>query len=621
MLLYLDFETRSSIDLKKVGLHRYAHHPSTEVLCTGWAVDDGPALVEPGIPGQVIRAIQQGATLVAHNAAMERETLAAHGFELPWERWIDTAALAARMSLPRGLGALAEALHLEEQKDDAGHRIMLKLSRPKGGWSDDEWWDEEEKPADFAALREYCRQDVEVMRLCHKRLLPLSDEEGAIYRLTQRMNDAGVEVDLAAIPAAKSLLAQSSAAGEARFRVLTGGHGVKSYARVAAALGLPDVRKPTVRTHLRRNDLTPRVREALELFQKLARSSPAKLSAFENRTSPDGRCRGMLVYCGAERTGRWSGMGVQPQNFPRGLGEGTEEFFDALEHGVVEHLYDNPVATVAEALRGFLVGPFIVGDYSQIEARTLAWLAGQADLLKVFAEKGDPYKHMASRIYGKPMAEVTKDERFMGKQVVLGCGYGMGSQKFQRMLSEIYDVDISADLAMRVVSMYRSVNARIVAFWGRLERAFIHVVQSGKPLVCVTPNIKMGNIEVGGIRYAFIELPSGRRLYYCEPEMSADGVRYWGRNIYTGGKWDRVSTYGGKLAENVTQATSRDLMAQAMLKLDAEGFRLLLTVHDEIVADDNGLSEKFKAVMLSLPGWAQGLPVDAEVFSSRRYRK
>lgn len=632
-LFFVDFETRSTVDLKRVGLHCYAHHPSTEVVCTGWAVGDEQVQVVNGLPEAVELAVRDPDTIiVAHNAAFEREIIAAKlRLLLPWSRVIDTAALAARMSLPRKLESVAQALKLDEQKDMSGHRTMLKLARPKGGWDDDEFWEEEDRPADFESLRAYCWQDVNVMREVFRRLLPLEEQEARIYALTGKMNDAGVGVDLASIPRALEVLKARTADGEAEFKRLTGGHGVKSYTRVAQALGLPNVKKVTVRNALRDPGLDPRVRRALEIFKRLARSSPAKLSALWNRTSKDGRVRGSLIYSGAERTQRWSSGGVQLHNLPKGLGKKTETAFDALFiTGLFELLYDDPVGTVAEMLRGFFVGPFLVGDFAQIEARTLNWFAGQLDMLELFANGGDTYIHMASKIAGRPVKKGDTDPRFppgvdwrfIGKQTVLGCGYGMGWEKFQRALDEVFDVQIDAEFAMRVINTYRAASPRVVAWWNRLQKAFEFAVHQNKDYIQVDRRVGMGNVTVGGLRYAYISLPSGRRLYYAEPEMTADGVRYWGRNIYAGGRWDRVHTYGGKLAENIVQATARDVMAEAMLRLDAVGYKLLLTVHDEIICEDDGhLLSDFKRYMMELPPWASGLPVDVEVFQTRRYRK
>lgn len=629
-MLYLDFETRSTVDLKKVGLHVYAHHPDTEIVCTGLAFDSDPVSVSPGLPPTVQQMFPGDFTIVAHNAAFEREMLAAKGFPLPWSRFVDTAALAARMSLPRKLEAVAAALKLDEQKNMAGHRIMLKLARPKGGWDDDEFWEEEDKPRDFAALREYCRQDVAVMREVHRRLLSLSEQEQKLYVLTGEMNDRGVGVDLASIPFATELLDRENAIGEEEFRSLTGGHGVKSYKKVAEALKLPNVKKVTVRNTLRQPGLDSKVHRALTLFKRLARSSPAKLRALQNRTSKDGRVRGALIYSGAERTQRWSSGGVQLHNLPKGLGKKTDEAFAALQTGALDLLYDDSVGVVAEMLRGFFIGDLLVGDFAQIEARTLVWYAGQQDMLELFRNHGDTYLHMASRIAGKvvkkgdtdPRFPPGVDWRFIGKQTVLGAGYGLGWEKFQRALDEIYDVQIDAEFAMQVISAYRASSARVCAWWNRLQQGFNYVVATNRDRLQVDSRIAMGNLVVGGLRYAYIEIASGRRLYYAEPEMTADGPRYWGRNIYLGGKWDRVSTYGGKLAENIVQATARDVMAEAMLHLDEKGYKLLLTVHDEIIAEGpKDLLSDFHDAMVVTPRWAEGLPVEVETFHTRRYRK
>jgi DNA polymerase len=285
-------------------------------------------------------------------------------------------------------------------------------------------------------------------------------------------------------------------------------------------------------------------------------------------------------------------------------------------------------------LRGFLVGPVLVGDFAQIEARSLNWFANQKDVVDLFANRKDVYCYTASRIYGRPITKKDTDPRlppgvtprFIGKVTELGAGYGLGAEKFRRQLDEVYDVQIDADFAMRIIATYRASHQHVCAWWRKLEQGFAHAVQRNLPRLQVDSRIAMGNVEVGGLRYAYIELPSGRRLYYAEPEMTADGVRYWGRNIYKGGKWDRVSTYGGKLAENVTQAFARDVMAEAMIRLDAKGYKLLITVHDEVVAEDPSpkderLLSDYHDAMVVTPTWAAGLPIEVEVFRSQRYRK
>ena len=210
-----------------------------------------------------------------------------------------------------------------------------------------------------------------------------------------------------------------------------------------------------------------------------------------------------------------------------------------------------------------------------------------------------------------------------GPIIAHNCGYGMGWSKFQSMLDEIYDVRIGAAFAMQVVETYRATAPAIPAFWKRLEAAFRRAVATKAARVAVQPGLACGTLTQGGLLFAYIELPSGRRLYYAEPEVVGDDIKYWGRNIYAGGRWDRVGTWGGKLTENVVQAAARDVMAEAMLRLDRAGAKLLLTVHDEIIAEDDGVMDidTFRALMVECPAWAPGLPVDVETFKTVRYRK
>lgn len=624
MNFYIDIETRSELDVTKVGAFAYAEHPSTELLCMAYAAAEGPVML--WTPGEAW-PVPAGAcpVIVAHNIDFEREVIGAKvGPVYDSFEWLDTAALAARMSLPRNLEELGA--FFGHEKDMEGQRIMKKLCAPRRASKDnlDKWWTPASKPEDFQKLYDYCRQDVVVMRAIHRKLLPLDEPE--VFHLTERMNARGVKLDLASIPAARRDIDAASTALLGRFRELLNITS-RSPVKVAARLRLPDLRKPTVRKALREPNRPVEELEALRIHQTLARSSTAKLEAMLRRVSRDGRLRGAMVYAGAERTARWSSMGVQLQNFPRGLGTATEEAFQALKAGVLPVVYADPVGTVAEMLRGFLVGPFLVGDFAQIEARMLAWLAGEEPLLQLFREKADPYCAMASRIYSKPVTKKDKDERFMGKQVVLGAGYGLGHRGFRRLLDETYDVDVSEEFAQRVVKVYRAANPAIVKFWGLLERGWAFATQKDTPgkKYKVGP-VYMGTVHHQGEKYTFIELPSGRRMYYARPEVKSDELRYFGRDLKRGGMWGTVKTYGGKLAENVTQAASRDVLAEAMLRLDDLGFNLVATVHDEVVCETHPLYadaelKQFEEELVKVPRWAKGLPIEAEVFQAQRYRK
>jgi DNA polymerase len=662
-LLFLDFETRSEADLKAVGSYRYAAHPSTEILCCAFARDDEPAsLLVYGLD-----AFLGQRTIVAHHVEFEksimREVL---GLDLPIDRFIDTAALAARMSLPRKLEDVARYFGLDTGAKDEGKKAILALSKPRKPTKGDtsKWVTREARPDLYTKLEARCIQDVELTRTIFNRLPPLSDNERRIWQVTIAMNERGLKIDRDAIAPAQAVLEKDAAPLVEEFTRLVGCK-VKSPTRVAPALGLPNMKKPTVRKALRQGfiewetkddagekiahhtDLTPTKRRALEIYQALSKSSVAKLDAMLDRMGKGDRVRGSFIYCGAERTSRWSANGLQPQNFTRGLGHDTDMAFAALEAGVLEMCFTGlprtfpeppltPTSTVSNMLRGFILGPLIVGDLAQIEARGLNWLAEQADMVELFATGGDPYCAMASKIYGRTITKKhDPDERFMGKQAVLGAGYGLGSSGFQFMLDDIYDRQISEEFAKQVIDAYRSMSPKVVEFWGKLQTGFMHVVQQSRPRVQVTRNIAMGMVSLGGKRYAYIELPSGRKMFYSEPTIVLKTpkwkgaepravVEYWGRDIRRGGAWGRVTTYGGKLAENVTQAFSRDVIAHQMLALHDAGFHLNATVHDELVAEDEATPEKVKRfhdILVTVPEWAPGLPLEAEVFSAMRYRK
>lgn len=644
--LLLDFETRSHADLRKVGAYRYAEDPSTEATMASWAVGRGPVMQwRPGGDTSWLAMARDphGPPIVAHNAEFEREVLrCVFGVDVPPERFRCTAARAARHSLPRSLDGACRALHLAAQKDPRGKRLVQKFARPRRASRDnpDEYWDEDSAPQDFADFLSYNVDDTEAMRGLYYALPPLSDTEQRLWELTVRMNSHGLLVDQESVPLAAAAVREETARLAARFEALTGAKPFSPAAR--SALGMESLAKAEVRHALRRIDLDPRVREALEIRKRIAKASVKKLSSLLARTSLDGRLRGALVYSGAERTQRWSGGGVQLHNLPRGLAGKTDAAFDALECAALDVMYDDPILTVSDMLKGFLVGPYILGDFAQVEARNVAWYARQDDLTEQFALGVDIYCDMASSIYGHPVKKADYDstiriaKRQLGKIVVLGAGYGLGGAKLKKTLDEQFDVIVDDDFAGRVVDAYRRKYPRIPKFWRLVEDGFAHVVRHGSSRVRVGP-LHMGVTTIGGRSAAYVELPSGRPLYYAEPRLaesdpdlpgcerryvSATSVSYLGRDLHRGGQWGRVSTYGGKITENAVQAFSRDLLADAMLRLDAAGFPLVLQVHDEAVAEapDSGLPE-FTRIMNAVPEWAPGFPLKAETYATRRYRK
>jgi DNA polymerase family A len=651
--LHLDVETRSTVDLKEVGPWVYVQHPSTDLWCACWAIGDGPNQTwRPGDPPPepLVEHVVARRPLVAHNAmAFERLIYRfflgpRHGWPEPGlEQWHCTCALAAAMALPRGLDEAARALGLAVQKDMAGRRLMLQMARPRRIEPDGSivWWDQAEK---IERLTEYCRQDVEVERALHRRLRPLSAAERDVFLLDARINERGVAVDLELVEAAEALVADTQSELDAEMRRLTGGKVEAATQAVrlvgwlrACGIDAESVDKPAV-AELLQAGLPDDVRRALEIRAEAARSSTAKLQAFRARTCADGRLRDNLRYHGCA-TGRFSGKGVQLQNLPRpSMVIDVDGAIAAVRRREPEWWIDAfigpPMAAVSDCLRGMLVAApgmeLIAADFTAIEARVLAWLAGQRDLLRLFATGGDAYRHMAAEIYGRAADTIAKGslERQLGKQAVLGCGYGLGAPKF-RTTCIIAGIQIDDGLAERVVQTYRSTNDRIVALWRELEQAAVRAVQQPGLIVPAAAGRVRFRVKGG---FLWLVLPSGRPLAYASPSIE-DHETPWGElrpqvtslgvNSITRA-WERQSAYGGKWTENVVQAIARDLLVAAMLRLEQAGYPIVLSVHDEIVAEvpaGFGAVQEFEELMCQLPDWATGCPVAAEGWRATRYRK
>jgi DNA polymerase len=371
----------------------------------------------------------------------------------------------------------------------------------------------------------------------------------------------------------------------------------------------------------------------LELRQAVSKTSTAKYQAFEMRSRYDGRLRDILMYWAAS-TGRWGGKGVQPQNFPRGTIKNTIQAAGILAEGdleLVRMIYGDPMSAFSSCLRNMIVAPegkvFDVADYAAIETRVLFWVANHEAGLKALREDRDLYCEQASDIYGRHITKEDALERQVGKGVILGCGYQMGWKKFlQTCLSQ--GITIDEAIAQKAVTSYRTVNYPVVRLWDNTIRAAIAAVLNPKKRFKI--NHVTWFVENG---FLWCELPSGRRLAYYGPEVRYE-MTPWGDKrpvLYHYGvnpvtrKWQSDKTYGGRLVENIIQAISRDLMAEAMLKIEATGiWEIVLSVHDELIGErkkGEGSNELFNELMSAVPAWGEGLPVKVEGWSGERYRK
>jgi DNA polymerase bacteriophage-type len=639
-ILHRDIETRSTIDLPDVGAWRYAGDPSTAVWCVAYAVDDAP--VQIWIPGQPIpeefhiAARDPDWLIAAHNDPFERsieERILAprYGWPIvPIERHRCTMAMASACALPAKLETVAEVLELHNRKDTAGSRLMKQLARADGDNADAE---------KLERLYDYCRQDVEVERELFHRLPPLTDSEQALWVLDAVINQRGFHTDGPLLEAASRIAAEAGQAMQAELARITGG-ALMSTDQVAAMLAwlaehgcdVKDLRKPTLSHALRRKDLDPIVRRVIELRIGAAHAAATKIDALLAWRDADDRVRGTLRFHGAG-TGRWTGHGPQPQNFKRDS-DGIEAKRIAISTGDLAHvakIYTQPLEVVGDIARSMICAApghrFLIGDFSGIESRVLAWISGQQSKLDMWAKfdrTGDP-KDEPYYLLGRSCGQPEDSARSIGKTADLAFGYMGGPGAWDRLAPD--DDPSSDDDKRRYQQAWRRLHPETAKFWGGINRAAIQAVR--KP--GTTFNCRQLTAVYDGETFLRIMLPSGRALSYPQPRITTgkfgDAVVMFKDNA--GGKFVDCrygqGAYGGLWTENVVQAVSRDLLAAAMQRLEAAGYHIVLHVHDEIVAEapiEFGSIEEFQQLITApLPDWAGGLPIAAKIRNGPRFAK
>lgn len=657
--LILDYETRSEVDLKKVGAYEYAKDVSTQILCVAWRIGTREQLkyqLRNRLPANVYspafpdarnltqlrkHLLNQKCGLVAHNAFFE-QMITKFVLKMPdisSERWVCTASMAAALALPRNLENVCLALNLPIKKDTDGRRLVLKYCKPRKVLKNDfsKW---HSSASDLRRIMEYCKTDVDAETLLFLTLPELNATERKVWLLDQKINFRGFKVDQELILSALELIDQETKALDFETYQITNGQVSTTNQRDAALkwlneqnVELPDLQKKTVENALLNNELSAKVKRFLEIRKAASKTSTAKFQAFKARSKSDSRVRDNLVYHGA-RTGRWAGAGVQPQNFPRGTIKNTTEAAEDIKIRSLEWLrclYGSPMNVFSSCLRAVSIpsegNEFFCADYSAIEARVLFWVAEHFRGIKAFTENRPIYEEMAAAIYRVPeVNQVTKDQRSLGKVAILGAGYGMGAAKFVQTC-KAFGIQIDETMARVAIETYRIQHAPVKTLWSNFERAAIEVVQA--PSKSIKINCTKWFIKND---FLWCELPSGRKLAYYKPEIRFE-LTSWGEkrpvlyhysvNSLTK-KWELASTYGGKLTENVVQAVSRDLMAEAMLRIENAGFKIVLSVHDELLAErkknESTLAE-FENLMSETPEWAKGLPIKVEGWRGERYRK
>jgi DNA polymerase len=641
-MIHVDLESRSECDIKKLGAYRYSKHPSTEILCIVLRNPDGELEVFEDITSFRNKFIFEQWWMfawAAYNVSFEYNMLKhIANIEVPIEKWVDPMASAAYHNLPMSLGACAATLGLTQQKSDAGKRNMMRMAKPlpKTQQKNGKWYD---TPESRAELIEYCKDDVRTEEAIWERLGPLPPREQELWIRDFKINNiTGVAVDTEFCKAAHKLGEATKKEYKQR-SIDKFGFSPTQVSDLAEFCGLEDARAPTVRDALEGNYLDADQREALEIRQIVGNTSPAKFKVALDM-QVDGRIYGLLQYSGATQTHRWAGRGLQIQNFPRGsldeywVDDMMELFVRKVKDGTHQDLIDaglakDPIDVLKSCMRGMFIGDLAVCDYAQIEARVLPWLAGQQDVLDQFEKGTDLYVYTASQIYRKPMEEITKQERFIGKIATLALGFQGGAGAFLGM-AEVYGVkDMEEDFANEIKDKWREANRKIKALWYAAEKAAVQAIKFGCTRHCGKVSFVVED------DFLKMNLPSGNQLFYYKPEVRNNPK--FGNDAVTfikqlspidncigdeltafGSKMGRVFTSGGRLVENMTQSVARDVMADAMVRVP-EG-KIVGSVHDELIAE--GIPGKaLEHIMLQKPDWAEGLPIGAESYMADRYRK
>lgn len=671
--LSIDIETYSSVDLTRSGVYAYTASPDFEILLLAYGKDEEPVQVVDlawgeKIPLEIEEAIRDHRVIKrAFNGAFERICLSAYLKEdLNIQSWRCTSMKAAALGYPLSLDGVAKALGLQLQKMTQGKDLIRFFTMPcknigaEGGSKRNLPWHHWER---WIIFKEYCKRDVEVERAINKRLknFELSPKEQMLYQVDQRINHRGVLVDLSLVDRAiqcdyifrdkvlsksKGLISALNPNSPVQVKQWLRERGIEVHSLskqvvenlVKEIEGVPGENQDMAERLPLKPQVLREISEVLKLRLMVSRTSIKKYEAIKRAVSPDNRVRGLFQFYGANRTGRWAGRLVQVQNLPQNHHRDLKVARDLLKEGrfqELEELFHNVPDILSQLIRTAFIPrkghEFIVADFSSIEARVLAWLAGEQWRMKVFQTHGKIYEASASIMFNVPEEEITKESelRQKGKIAELALGYG-GSVGALTAMGAL-DMGLREAELMTLVKTWRAANPSITKFWWDINLAVIKVLREGR-------GIQVGRIKIYYENsLLFIELPSGRRLSYVNPRlhtgpMGKTVISYEG--ITPGKKWGRVESYGPKFVENIVQAISRDILGEAMVRLEEAGHHIVLHVHDEIVieaplqkekklleGEENSILKEVCDLMEEEPPWAKGLTLKVEGFPCEFYRK
>ena len=664
--LSIDIETFSSVDIGKSGLYRYAQSPDFQILLFAYSLDDSPVKVidlaaGEEIPGEIKLVLFHPDTILhAYNAAFEWYCISRFWNldekTTAWwlSQWRCTMLHGLYCGYPAGLDAVGRALGLDEdkQKLSTGKALIryfcvpCKPSKVNGGrirnlpHHDPEKWE---------LFKTYNGQDVVTEMEVERRLsrFPVPEEVQRQWETDQKINLRGVAIDLDLVSGALALDAEAKEQGLKEAAELTGLSNPNSVAQLTKWLtdetgqDVTDLRKTTV-SELLGGDLdSDKARRMLELRQELSKTSTKKYDALEVAACADGRVRGLLQFYGANRTGRWSGRLVQPQNLPRtyiqpellplarDLVKDRQADGLRLVFGSVTDTLSQLIRTAFTAAPG---GTLIDADFSAIEARVVAWLADEEWVLEVFRTHGKIYEATASQLYNVPMDKIKKGNeeyklRQYGKAATLALGYGGGASAL--ITAGHLDKETPEEELLDIRDRWRQSNPHIVQLWYTVEAAAREAISSGRTITLLNGRLEIAREcdPCNGLDFLTVRLPNGRKLYYVKPHFGTNrfgqsAICYWGLNQTTK-KWQELETYGGKLVENITQAVARDCLAEAIERLEAAGYPLVFHIHDEVVIDaqPGQKLEDVERIMSEVPAWAPGLPLNADGWVNPFFKK
>jgi len=661
--LSIDIETFSDVDIKKAGLYRYVQSPAFEVLLFAYSLDGEPARVVDLAQGEEIpehiRSLLQYPAVIKHayNAAFEWYCLSRYLHYdvrqmMAWlGQWRCTMLHGLYCGYTAGLSATGEALGLPQDKRKLGTgQSLIKTfcvpCKPSASNGNRTRTRPKHEPDRWRLFKDYCAQDVVTEMEIERRLsaFPVPAGEQELWQLDQQINACGVRVDAQLIDSALAMDDMITRQLTAEAIQLSGLSNPKSVQQLTAWLEeeldeeVPDLRKETVKDLLKTDLESDTARRVLEIRQELSKTSTKKYAAMREAMCFDDRVRGLLQFYGANRTGRWAGRLVQVQNLPQNHLPALELARSCAVAGKSEALrllYGSLPDTLSQLIRTAFVPSdghvFIVADFSAIEARVISWLAGEQWRMDVFATHGKIYEASASQMFGVPIEEITKDNplRQRGKVAELALGYQGGVGALTKMDT---GKKLVPEEMPEIVQKWRQANRRIVDLWYTVENAALTAMRTGQPA-----GVDKGIIfaregdEATGQDFLTVRLPSGRKLFYARPYLAPnqwgnDSLHYYGMDQTTK-KWGTVDTYGGKLVENIVQATARDCLAEAMRRLSAAGYQIVMHIHDEVVIDRPLSADPAAelAVICRIMGepipWVPGLLLRAGGFVSTFYKK